>query len=477
MKAMQMGKLAEAQQLLTAKADANYIEAGGNRMCALHYAVNLGYNSIDAVDLLFKARANPNALTVSRQTPLHLAIGNCATIPSLVFRMLLCHKADLHVADSEGLTPLHLIRNDRGPAKSMLQEVPQLSILDVWVVEGQKKVLSAEFMDMRNDKVVFSTDSSIGIYSLAQKSALSMKRLIQHHQQTMVRHVSVNPELGTIAVCLEITEQTSRGEQVTQNVFIIWPDGNLQDSEPLKLSINVENPLLQPEGFPACAILSRSTGPQFLLGRLVDGQVYSWRLNEERSTLTGEEALVPNKNAGAVAASDDGLWIGAVVNEGERCWLNGGPYGAAAARLLAKPKKVYVTSKSICGIAVQQSQSRNSCYLAIVEPAGQRRDLPPIEIWSVSIDAATSHPSILFRLTIASQCVSLRFCHNSATHLLSGHADGQSVLYDLDAKCTQHQNMGNQMASISISPDRQIMVCTELDCFSIFHAPPMALPA
>jgi len=113
---------------------------------------------------------------------------------------------------------------------------------------------------MVKDRVVFHSESSLCVYSLSQSRTVFVKKLRQKRVESKVRHVSVNPALGTIAVCLEITE----GPNAIQNVSIIWPTGQLQEEEPLKLSIHVslpEEPDRDPEVLPSCAILSRTTGP------------------------------------------------------------------------------------------------------------------------------------------------------------------------------------------------------------------------
>lgn len=47
-----------------------------------------------------------------------------------------------------------------------------------------------------------------------------------------VKHICVNSEVGTIAVCLDFAD--THGDQIVsrQNVFIVWPAGQLQDEEP-----------------------------------------------------------------------------------------------------------------------------------------------------------------------------------------------------------------------------------------------------
>merc|ERR1711972_582921 len=84
---------------------------------------------------------------------------------------------------------------------------------------------------------------------------------------------------------------------------------------PLKLSMRVgRGGDGQPPAdatLPAFVLLSRCRGPQMLLSRSGDGQVYCWRLNDARSQLVSEEKLLTR--GGLIAASASGFWI-AVVN-------------------------------------------------------------------------------------------------------------------------------------------------------------------
>merc|ERR1711920_485507 len=94
-------------------------------------------------------------------------------------------------------------------------------------------------------------------------------------------------------------------------VLIIWPDVNRLQEEPLSLFLHEEGLPLHP--LPAYIVLSRTSGPQLLLGRLSNGKVMSWRFNGTRNQL--EHELVVGANAHLVAASDDGCWVAMVFGE------------------------------------------------------------------------------------------------------------------------------------------------------------------
>lgn len=479
MDALRADDLPLARRLVQQRADINY-EDPNSRKTPLHIAVETN-GSIDAVHYLLKAKANVNAETAQYQTPMHLAIKNYNNISPLVVRMLLCNHADLNIQDWDGMTPLNSMRivsmqaaqmasegtgqHEATNIRQILHEVTEQPTIDVGVVEGQKEVLSAHFADAQNDLIVFNTESSIAMYSLQQKRITFMKKLKQQQVQFTVKHVSVNPELGTLAVCLDrldLDEMGQGGTPTMRNVFIIWPHGKIQDSEPLKLSISVgPNPL----GYqlPVCALLSRGRGPQFLLGRLVDGKVFSWCLNVQRSELESEVSLA-SEGAVALATSDDGFWIAAVVNgEGGprlKVWTYNGPNGR-----LHTPALVFDEPKAPQSIAIQQADA-TSALMAMCEPVTSGTPLPHIEVRAVSTAGASR---IKYRLKVPSACRSLSFCHGSATHVFTGHYDGLILLYDLPRGTTSQCHGSPNDRSISISVDRSMVVSTEQHCFRIFR--------
>merc|ERR1712039_704955 len=105
------------------------------------------------------------------------------SLPPLVFRMLLCHKADINLQDDEGRSPMDLMKDiARSPTKDMtrlrqlLNEVTESPTVDVVCLEGQL-VQRAMFADTKGDVIVFSTDSSVGLYSLVEKRITFLKKL------------------------------------------------------------------------------------------------------------------------------------------------------------------------------------------------------------------------------------------------------------------------------------------------------------
>lgn len=477
--ALRSDNLLQARQLLQQRADVNYVEAAPTKRTPLLHALEVG-GRIDAVNLLLKAKANVNAVMSRGKTALHLAIQQYLNLPPLVIRMLLCHKADLSTPDARGVTPLDSVRivsmqscqqgqRPREDAsirvRQLLSEVTELPTVDIVVVDGQH-VQSALFADVHNDKVVFNTESSIGVYSLVQRRVVLMKKLKQQQVASTVKHISVNPEFGTIAVCLELLDLQQNEVVGKQNVFIVWPNGQLQDEEPLKLNIKVDP---QPCSHlqPACVMLSRCQGPQMLLGRLVDGKIFCWHLNSARSQLVSETELM--KNGGIVAISDNGCWIAVVSNDDDNgtqvtVFSYESPEG-----LRTNPEVIAQIGKNPQGMAIQQTgESVASCYLALSEVMSSDGAPPPIEVYSLSVDGAVRS---LYRLKAPSLCYSLTFCHRTSIFLLSGHIDGLVVVYDLLNGTTSLCHDCPGTGFLSICTDRSLIVSTSENYFRIFKVP------
>mmetsp|Transcript_92937 Transcript_92937/g.240053 ORF Transcript_92937/g.240053 Transcript_92937/m.240053 type:complete len:675 (-) Transcript_92937:436-2460(-) len=474
MDAVRENKVQEARLALQSRADVNY--ADPSCKTPLHIALEAGGN-IDSVNLLMQAQSNVNAGGVRGTTPLHYAIQQYLSLPPLVIRMLLSARADLSIADGWRATPLDsakmIAMRSVNPAgappdsaarvRQLLNEVTEQPTVAVNVMEGGE-VRSALFADLENDKIVFHTESSLCVYSLKQRRTIFVKKLRQSRVTSHVQHVSVNPVLGTIAVCLEMADADG---SAVQNVSIIWPTGQLQEEEPLKLSINVTLPEGHRQHLPSCVILSRTQGPQMLLSRLCDGQVYCWRLNSGRSQLVSEVKLM--SRAGLVATSDNGCWIAAVNLESlepeVRVWSYIMPNG-----MLQNPRQVATVSRRPMSMAIASNgtEGNSPCLLAIVEatPAGQPQS--PIEILMIGSDGASES---VYRVRVPSPCFSLNFCYGSFTHLLSGHTDGRIGVYNLPRQQSSMSHDSQGTRSISISTDWTLLTSTEANYFRVFKVP------
>merc|ERR1719264_711719 len=163
---------------------------------------------------------------------------------------------------------------------------------------------------MENDKVIFRSDTALGLYSLLQRRIFWRQQLTQLRVNSVVRAMAVNPELGTITVFIEVTN--THGASSVQNLVIVWPTGQLQEEEPLKLSV-AESDTAESERIPPAVLVSTSRAPLVLVSRICSGKVLCWRLTAACSQLVSEAKLTDR--GGHVAVSNDGKWV-AVVDKG-----------------------------------------------------------------------------------------------------------------------------------------------------------------
>jgi hypothetical protein len=315
------------------------------------------------------------------------------------------------------------------------------------------------------------------VFSLVQKRIVFIKKLKQQgavapgrppQSVSTVKQITVNPEFGTVAVCLELSDYQENDVVSRQDVFIVWPNGQLQDEEPLKFSIKVDPQPWSTQS--ACVILSRCPGQQMLLGRLVDGKIFCWHLNSTRSQLVNETELT--KHGGLVAVSDNGCWIAIVTTDADQSrqvqvFSYEGPNGTRS-----KPEMIGKLDKVPQSMSVQQTPDNTSggpsCVLAISEETTANGVPQPIEVFSVEADGTIKS---MYRLKAPSVCYSLAFCHRTSTCLLSGHVDGLVVVYDLLNGTTSlcHDNPGTPF--LSICTDRSLILSTAENYFRIFKSP------
>jgi len=469
--ALQESNLTEVRSILQQQADVNFIEQHAQAKTPLYRALESGGN-IDIVNALMQARAHVNAASQQGRTPLHFAIQQYSSLSPTILRMLLCGRADLMIPDSQGATSLDGLKmvalqsrqNSRlsASARQLLNEVTEQSTVAVSVIDA-KEVRSAQFGDMQNDKIVFYTESSVGLYSLHLRRVIFIKRLRQL-QATSFQHLAVNPWLGTIAVLLEI--EAKREVEVVQNVCILWPNGQIQDEEPLKLSMQIGRleGRTKSEMLPATIILSKNS--QNLVSRLCDGQVFCWQLNAARCQVVSEKKLT--SRGGLIAASSNGFWIAVVNQEAD----NGGQieiwsYESTAGRK-QDPCLVMNLKKRPSSLAVAESSSNTSCLLALVEVSAPGLPVAPIEVFTVDLDNTVTS---LYRVRQRAPCHTLSFCHGQDGLLLSGDTEGVILIHDpsQNKHSMYHDNPGIQ--SICISVDRTLIVTTEANYLRVFRAP------
>jgi len=480
--------LAQARQLMQMRGDVNFVGPPPSQNSLLFQVLERGGDST-ALSLLLKSRADVNAPGAEGDSLLHHAISHYMDLPPLSLRLLLFHKANVATPNDRGDTPLDLLRtmsqhmqpNAPQPhgepgsdqnlrMRQLLNEVTEMPTQDIVVIEGQK-VRSAMFTSTEKETVVFSTESSIGMYSMSQQRVGFLKRLKQQNVVSTVRHIAVNPEFGTIAVCLEMTvdnrAQDPDASLDIQNVFVVWPKGLLQEEEPLKLSVKVVAGY-EEDGLPASVLLSRTSGFQMLVGRMVDGKVFTWLLNQARSQLVRETVVATN--GGLVALSDDASFIAVAAMDtrvaGPRLTVYS--YFDAAGELRDQPELIATLPKVPQAVAAQRAPDNgDACYLAISE--GSSADAAsPIEVYSVSLDG--SYRS-LYRLKGPPSCCHLAFCHRSATYILSVQLDGLIIVYDLLSGRTSmcHDAPGHGFRSICT--DRSLIISAQENYFRIFNVP------
>lgn len=85
-------RIGQVRSLLTQQANVNYSEPRRFNMTPLHHALETG-GSISTVNLLLRARADPNAPMSTGQMPLQMALQRFMGIPPTTIRMLVCYKA------------------------------------------------------------------------------------------------------------------------------------------------------------------------------------------------------------------------------------------------------------------------------------------------------------------------------------------------------------------------------------------------
>lgn len=469
----------EVRLALQHKADPNLAEPAPSLRTPLHLALEVG-GKVEIVNLLLQAKSNVNAVMLRGKTPLHFAIQQYQTLPPVVLRMLLSSKADLTLQDQRGMAPIDSAKmvaqqSCQGPGgrmtgaassqvRQLLNEVTEQPTVSVCVIDA-REVRNVLFADLVNDKLVFHTESALGLYSLKTKTVMFMKKLRQLQVQSSVQHISVNPVNGTVAVCLEVVDAN---EESYQNVSIIWPNGQLQDEEPLKLSIQLNR--TSAPSLPATIVLSRVAGPQVLVSRLGDGQVYFWRLNSARSQLVSEVKLMDR--AGQIVTSDDGCWIAAEnCKESDSGWSQVEIWCCESAHGTSQnPKLVATLKKRPVSLALAQLPQGGGgrCLLAVAEAAQAGQVPPPIEILSVGMDGKYSS---MYRVRLSSPCFSVSFCHGAPTHLISGHGDGLVVVYDLTKgqSALSHDSPG--ILSVAISADRSLLASAEANYFRVYRSP------
>lgn len=451
------GNIDEVRLAIQQRADVNFCDATHPPL--LHSAVEAG-GPLDMISLLIQAKSQVNAAGRDGRTPLHVAVTRYQECPLMSVRLLLCSQASLDIPDAQGVTSFDCAKNLAVRAASMvsvndtkllqlLNELTERHTLDVHVVEGQE-VLGACFADCENDKIVYFSLSTVGLYSVTQKRTLYKNKLSSLRLQSEVRQMVVNVEMGTIAVFLEMNLSGQ-----AKNLIIVWATGRTHGEEPLKL--HVESDSTKEKATSPLLYLSNTAGPSTLLSRLCDGQVLCWCLNNCCSQLVSEFRLADR--GGHLALSGNGLWMAVDDTKSHvEVWSFEGPNGVQQF-----PEQVTTIERRPRCMAMIQHDGP-SCYLALTDDAG----LAPIDVLLVQHGSVTAVTCIRAQ----SPCDTLGFCHRMSGFLYCRHADGCVVVCDLQQGKMSLCGDDTQARSTCVSTDRKLLVTAVGECFRIHRVPP-----
>jgi len=483
--AVLQGNLAEAHAAVGRGADVKAQQiSGGAHGSLLHAAIERS-GRIDMVSLLIQARCDVNAQGIDGRTPLHSAVSRSAHISPLVTRLLLSNQADLKASAVGSISPLDMIKTmtkepsrDSSSTRQLIEEVSERPTVGVGTVENER-VLGACFADTGNDKIVFYTESIVGFFSVQQSRVFLKQRLSQQRVQSVIRDMFVNPELGTIGVFIEVSKASSGSGSNVQNLIIIWPSGQLQEEEPLKIS--VDSGLVEDRSPPAL-VGSTSWGPLTLVGRICGGKVLCWNFTSACSQLVSERKIV--EQGGLIAISGDGCWV-AVVNLGAadnnqlEIWNCNGPRKMdRLASLAKKPQSMAMVHKlekpQRHGDGVDRGSANSVvAWLALTEEPSADSPVACIEVLIINADGSSASA---YRVRAESPCRSLHFCHESHEALLSTHSDGLVILCDLPSGQLRVSHDDAAVRSVRASVDRTLIVSTMADSFRVYRPAAPASP-
>jgi len=393
--ALRTGNMEETCELIAQKADVNCLKAYPCAKTPLHHVVETSGN-VSLIYLLLQHKAHVNTASEGGTTPLHCAIKQYTSMDLVVLQMLMCARADLAVPDETGTTPFNCAQRLLLPAlhsltesqlsrdHQLMHEITQRPTIAVHAAEAQE-LQCAAFGDFMGGMVAFHTESAIGLYSVNVQNVIYVKSFGTLPKGSCVRSLAVNPNKGTIAVCLDIY-QTHEQRSIIRNECVVWPSGNLQQELPLKLSVPVDTPqdFTDCHCLHSCVMLSKCPGEQTIVNRLSGGQVYCWRLNPLCTQLMHEAKLV--SHGGLVSTSDSCSWVVVLNMEYDRCerldvWSL---FNADATQ--QGPMWITSLSKRPACFAVKDHSPCTSCLLALAEEGSPQLPFPPIEVCMISME-------------------------------------------------------------------------------------------
>jgi len=443
--------------------DVESLSKGWEGQSFLYSALEAG-GHVDLMSMLIQAACDVNATSKDQRTPLHLALAQHATISPMAARLLISSRASLTLPDANNITPLDCVRNlamrsNNSPSpniRQLLHEMSKRPTVSIGVAEDED-VLGALFMPAQTDEVVFYTKTTLGVYNMISKRVSMKQKLTQLRVQSIVRSVTINPETGTLIVFLELA-----GASNPQNLVLLWPTGQLQGEEPLKLSVEGG----RQEGdtsLPTVVCSASAKTPLILLTRICSGKVICWRVNAANSQLVSETTILAK--GGPIAISGNGRWLAAVDkgqpgNEQIELWT----FESSTNSVHRFPKMLLHLARRPTAMALIHQSDSQGCMLALVDEAPATSPPVPIEVLAISADGMTSS---MYRVRPETHCKFVAFCHESPDYLLSTHEDGVVVLYNLPQGQLMLSHDDMRIRTASISADRTLIVTAVAECFRI----------
>eukprot|EP00928_Gymnodinium_smaydae_P047050 TRINITY_DN31388_c0_g1_i1.p1 TRINITY_DN31388_c0_g1~~TRINITY_DN31388_c0_g1_i1.p1 ORF type:complete len:607 (-),score=90.55 TRINITY_DN31388_c0_g1_i1:65-1885(-) len=456
--AVRASNVDEVRALLEQQADVNSVTA---ESCApLHLAVEESGN-VEMVHQLILAKAHVNAQSKRGKTPLHYAMQQLLTIPPLVPLMLIVSKADVRLPDARGTTTMdcamllakqmqqpetRLTDVDRRCARQVLVEVTDHPTTAVHAMGAD--VVTCYFSDRSNERVIYLTETTVGIFDSRKQRVTYCTELQKVGAVGRAKKMSVNPEFGTVAICLEDMAQHSTS-------IIVWPSGKFQDEQPLVLTLEVRD-CVEPHRY--FLSLSRAHSQQVLHAGLPDGRIFCWRFNSTRSQISSEEQVPSNSTF--LDVSSDGQWVVLATHDGrdEQVQVWNHENAVNGAKLVTSfynaPMALTVTALPVSG---------GGCAVALVSRnVSSGAPLAPIEVFAVT---TSGQMTLSYKLTASAPCQTLRFISDG--HLLGVYNDGLIAVYDLPRRTVARRYCLPETRSVDMSPDCSLIASVLHTCVVI----------
>jgi hypothetical protein len=431
-----------------------------------HKLLSTGVESpqtLEIASILVQAKSSVNSTGDDGRTPLHTAIQHHELMSPMVARLLVSARADLNARDLSQKSPVAYLREQADPpscaVRQLLDEVTTQPTVAVGVVEDEQ-VLGVCFADTKNSKVGFFTPTSVGLFDVTQRQIIAKMKLTQKRVLSTVRGMTINPELGTIAVFLEAANAKSTDTNAVTSLIMVWPSGQIRDGEePLKLSCDSAGRADATSSQLHPTILgSTSAAPIKLLSRTYSGQVYCWRLQAACAQIVSQCLIT--ESGGLLALSECGTWFAAVnlAEQGKpnlEVWTFTGKVPEKVTTLDKRPQTM-----SIIGL----NDGSGCAHVAMAEEAAPGQPPVPIEILRIEATGAMGSVSVV---QMESPCRMLSFLQPN--RILSGHGDGAVVVTDCSTSESSMAYDDHAMRTVSASADQTMIVTAVGNSIRVFQ--------